>query len=184
MSISLSTENLKELCANRKKTFDEIVNNLDVQGNEVYVDSFDEVKKIAHSLNVQVSDLFNNSEESDLNEGVKIQYNNQGYKRTSKRDGKDYYTYQHLVTTNTEPYLMPLKVTLYCNDEDDIRLNEGHDTKEVIYVTKGKIRMDWSSKDKIYRQELNVGDSVYIKPGTPHSFMAIEEDSELLAFNY
>lgn len=185
MSIDLSNENLKLLIHNRKKTFEEVTKGLKKDEKFTYVNSIDDVKSLAGSLNVKVSQLFNDSNENDLNDGVKIQYNNEGYRRISQRNGKEYYTYQHLVTTNTEPNLMPLRVSLHCKEDENLSLNEGHDSKEMIYVTKGKIKMDWKSEgEKLLSQELNIGDSVYINPGVPHSFMALEEESELIAFNY
>lgn len=184
MSINLLKRNIDEVSHSRKKTLGEVIEGFRHDEKYVYLESMEDLNKLAEILNVKPSVLFDSDEIDDINEGVKILYNNEGYSRTSKRKGKDYYTYKHLVTTNTDPGLMPLRVTLHCRDDEDVTLNAGHDSKEVIYITKGKIKMDWESNNQRYSKVLTVGDSAYIHPGVPHSFMALDNDAELLAFNY
>lgn len=184
MTINLLKKDIAELSHSRKKTLEEVVEGFSYDDKYVFVQSMDDLNKLAETLNVKISKLFDSEEDDDINEGIKIQYNNEGYSRTSKRNGKDYYTYKHLITTNTDADLMPLRVTLHCMDDEDVSLNAGHNSKEVIYVTKGKIKMDWESNNQRYSKVLTIGDSAYIHPGVPHSFMALEKDAELLAFNY
>ena len=124
-------------------------------------------------------------DKSDLDGGVKISGPGEGFRITSQRGGAPYYTYQHLATTNAAPELMALKLTLHCHDEAGIVLNDGHDSKELIYVLKGDVRFDWIDPAGQRREaRVNQGGSCYVDAGVPHSFSSIGPTAEVLAINY
>lgn len=179
--ITLDKNHIKELCNGRKMLLSDLGIN-DDSTKKVEIDSDNQLSEIAKKLNVTVKDLFENQA---TDKGIyKLEADN-GYKRVSKRKGKDYYTYEHLVTVDHESNLMPLKVTLHCKNDEDVQLNPGHGSKEMVYILKGQVQVDWVDEHEKERTDnLNIGDSIYITPNTPHSFMALEDDSELLAFNY
>lgn len=168
----------------RKMNPAEVLAGYTVNENEITM-NYQEMVDLCNQLNVPPSKLLEETTELDLDRGIKISRNGQTYKRTSERNGKKYYTYNHLVTTTAYPTLMPLRVELHCNDENDIVLNGGHDSTEIVYVTKGTVRMHWEYDNKIHQLDLNIGDSAYIQPGVSHSFMAVgNEDAELIAINW
>jgi len=145
------------------------------------------LKRLADTLIVPCSILSgdNGLDDSDLDGGVKITARDEGFRITSERGGAPYYTYQHLATTNAAPELMALKLTLHCDNEEGIVLNEGHDSKELIYVLKGDVRFDWidpSGEPRMAR--VNEGGSCYVDAGIPHSFSSIGSTAEVLAINY
>lgn len=183
--ITLSKKHIEKLTSNRKMPFSNATKGAILTENNITLDSFEQAKQLADQLSISLSDLLQDTEESDLDEGIKICRAGQGFSNTIERDGTKYYTYQHLVTTKILPNLMPLHVTLHCNEESKIVLNGGHDSEEVIYVLKGSIYMHWETdKGEIRKAKLNVGDSAYLYPGISHSFMSVNGDSELIALNF
>lgn len=44
--------------------------------------------------------------------------------------------------------------------------------------------MHWTAQSRKRSVDLDCGDSVYLQPNVPHSFMSLDGESELLAFNY
>lgn len=181
-NISISKQRVSELIAGRKMSPESVLLDYDVQNDEVKFKDFAQLSSLADKLVVPIKDFF---EEDDLDHGVKIGRKSNAFSRTIEKNGTKYYTYNHLATTKTEPNLMSLRVELHCKDQDKVTLNSGHVSKEIVYVTKGKVRMDWKAKDgNQHYEELNVGDSAYVSPYIPHSFMALEDSSELIAVNY
>lgn len=178
--ITLEKNHIKELCDGRKMLLSDL--GLDDSKQEIEIKNDDQLNEISKKLNVTVRDLFEKKEEE---KGIHKLESGDGYKRVSQRKGKDYYTYEHLITVDHESNLMPLKVTLHCKNDEDVQLNPGHNSKEMVYILKGKVQVDWiDENEQNCTDNLNVGDSIYITPNTPHSFMALEDNSELLAFNY
>ncbi|VVO18387.1 cupin domain-containing protein [Pseudomonas fluorescens] len=186
MSIKIGIAKIEELAASRKMSVDEVLRAINAVRTEyVVIDSMSELQKLADVLIIPMDEVLRGLR-SDLTNGVKIFKRNEGFRKVSSRDGKKYYTYQHLATTNSAPELMALKVTLHCGSLEDVVLNEGHSSREVVYVLKGAVRVDWGDGVEAERQAevLLEGDSIYISPNVPHSFMALEGSSEILAFNY
>ncbi|WP_169837646.1 cupin domain-containing protein [Salipaludibacillus agaradhaerens] len=181
--ITISKDHLQDLSEGRKMLINEVVKEFKEENGQIVFPSFEKVKETAEFLNIPLASFFD-EENSDLESGVKILRDGEGFSRTSLKNGNKYYTYNHLVTTNTEPSLMPLRVELHVKDEDHVTLNGGHGSKEMVYITKGVVRMHWEHNKEQKSIDLNKGDSVYIKPGVPHSFISAQDDSELLAFNY
>lgn len=168
----------------RKMSPEQVINGLRVEGDKLHL-TFRELEQLANRLNVLPTTLLEEENKFDLDRGVKVLRNGTGFIRTSERNGKKYYTYHHLVTTNAYPTLMPLRVELHCNDEKNVVLNGGHDSTEIVYVTKGTVRMHWEYENEMHYMDLEVGDSVYIQPGVSHSFMAVgDEKAELIAVNW
>lgn len=182
-SCSLAT--VERLAASRKMTIGDVLEPGEVQDQEVAFDSVDRLRSVAARLAVPVSLLLDETELGDLDAGVKVCHRDEGFSRVSERDGRSYYTYHHLVTTSAAPTMMALRVELHCRDEDHVVLNGGHDSQEVVYVTRGIVAMEWLGPDGASRKSvLSPGDSAYIHPGVPHSFRAVDSGAELLAFNY
>ncbi|PJD91619.1 MAG: hypothetical protein CK424_06220 [Legionella sp.] len=180
-NLAIKQHVVESLVASRKMLPDQIIRDYEVKNGDVIFKNFTELKHLSDKLAVPVKDFF---VENDLDDGIKISRKNDSFHRVSEKGGVKYYTYNHLATTKTEPNLMALRVDLHCKDIDKITLNDGHDSKELVYVTKGKVRMDWKTDNGVRNVELNVGDSAYVSPNVPHSFMAMEDNSELIAVNY
>lgn len=182
--ITLTRDNLTEWASLRKMTPEEILNQFEIVEDKVTL-TFEQATELGNKLNVSVADLIVSTDTNDLDKGIKIARDNKGYKRTSVKNGKEYYTYNHLVTTNAYPTLMPLRVEMHVNDEDAVILNGGHDSTEIVYVTKGKVRMNWEYNNAAHQDILEVGDSAYIHPGISHSFTTYgSEEAELIAINW
>ena len=181
LDIAVEKNNLRSLIESRKMSSDEIIKSYESIGSKIVFKSFEELKNLSDKLAVPIKDFFI---DNDLEEGIKIGRRAEGFSRTIEREGVKYYTYNHLATTKTEPNLMALRVDLHCKDIDKVTLNKGHSSKEIVYITKGKVRMDWKTENGNHYTELNVGDSAYVSPNIPHSFLALEDNSELIAINY
>lgn len=181
LDIVVEKNNLKSLIESRKMSSDEVMSKYETINNKVIFKNFEELKKLSDKLAVPIKDFFI---DNDLDEGIKIGRKVNSFSRTVERQGAKYYTYNHLATTKTEPNLMALRVDLHCKDVDKVTLNNGHNSKEIVYITKGKVRIDWKTENGSHFSELNIGDSVYVSPNIPHSFLALEDNSELIAINY
>jgi oxalate decarboxylase/phosphoglucose isomerase-like protein (cupin superfamily) len=184
--ISIDTQYLESLLATRKMTL-ENVQELHLKEDRAHFRNFDELQILANFLSIPVSSFFDGQTHSDLVDGVKIARKNSTFKRDEVRDGVLYYTYEHLVTTNQDPGLMALRLDLHSDDMQPLRLNTGHDSKEVVYVTKGSVRVTWQGDDnKINESILRDGDSIFILPNVAHSFtnFIAGEKSEIIAINY
>jgi len=184
-AIQFPLSKIRLLVEGRKKLLTEITAPLTVKDDTVTFKDVMAVDAFAKELDVPIKAVFESGERTDLDEGVKIGRGASAYKRTSERSGVPYYTYHHLVTTSDEPNLMALRVDLHAKDGMPVRFNAGHDSKEIVYVTRGRVRVDWTPAQRATRTEyLEQGDSIYIEPGVPHSFMAAAEATEIIAVNY
>lgn len=188
MSIVIDLARLEKLASKRKMSVGEVVGEAEIKGasaNCIKLESMRELQLIADKLLMPLSELLGGVG-SDLDAGVAVYKAHQGFVKEVSREGSKYYTYQHLATSNTAPELMALKVLLHCESDEKICLNSGHLSREIVYVLKGCVRVDWYDKGtaSIRNGTLNEGDSIYISPGVEHSFIAIELGAEILAFNY
>jgi uncharacterized RmlC-like cupin family protein len=178
---------LEKVAISRKMPLDDLVRDFRIEEGGVVLPAADSLADLADTLLVPASMLSEDAPDrpTDLDGGVKFAAPGEGFRITSERGGAPYYTYQHLATTNAAPELMALKLTLHCNSEQGIVLNDGHESKELIYVLKGDVRMDWiDPKGKRRSAVMTEGGSVYVDPGLPHSFSSIGETAEVLAINY
>lgn len=183
MNTVLSMQKVRTLAESRKMVLADITSDLDVDGDTLRLNQIDDVQTLAERLILPASAVMALLE-SDLDEGIKVCRKEEGFVRLAKRKGKAYYTYQHLATSNAAPELMALRVTVHCNSEEDVELNGGHGSKELIYVTEGDILMHWQTGVDTRQVELHPGDSVYLDPNVRHSFRSLGGNAELLAFNY
>lgn len=182
--IILNKGTIEKWASLRKMLPEQVLAGKRVVGDQVQL-SFDELKSLSQELDLQPTTLLAEEQALDLDRGIKVSRHSEGFRRTSERNGKKYYTYHHLVTTNAYPTLMPLRVELHCSDENQVVLNGGHESTEIVYVTKGTVRMHWEYDNERHYLDLHVGDSAFIQPMVSHSFMAMgEEDAELIAVNW
>lgn len=184
--ITLCKGHLEALLATRKMTLSNI-EGVRVQGDRALIKDVEQLQLIANYIAVPVSAFFEGNTPSDLDDGVKIARKGTGFKRNEIRDGVHYYTYEHLVTTNQDPYLMALRLDLHSDERQPLKLNCGHLSKEMVYVTKGSVRVTWLVDDHQVKESiLNDGDSIFISPNVPHSFTnsIVGEESEIIAVNY
>lgn len=153
--------------------------------DEFYEMRFDDIIELAKELSVDVSLLFTGISQSDVNDGVRVAKKNEVYARKYTKDGKEVYTYNHLVTTKDHPSMMPLRVEVHLKQDDNIIINGGHGSAEIVYITKGDIIMVRQFEGKKHTNTLCEGDSVYITPKTPHGFKSnSSQDAELIAINW
>lgn len=185
--VEIVNETLDSLLSSRKMTVDNI-NVSYVRGDKnTYFESIDDLKCLADYMAIPLGMFFFNSGESDLDDGVKISRREASFRRDEYRDGVKYYTYEHLVITNQDPNMMALRLDLHSDGSNATKMNDGHQSKEVVYVLKGRVRAEWANEDGIFFSEvLMEGDSIFVSPGVPHSFRNDHQDvvSEILAFNY
>ena len=186
MSIRIRLKKIQELAESRKMSAEEILSAVNIESAEyIEINTTEQLKELSSVLIIPMCELLQGVD-SDLLNDVKISRSTEGFCKTSSRGAKEYYTYQHLATSNTAPELMALKVTLHCNSAENIVLNGGHASKEVVFVLNGTVRVDWRRSHSVssFSEVLVAGDSIYISPNVPHSFIALEDGSEILAFNY
>lgn len=184
--IKLEKNTVEGLLASRKMTLSHLNETAKVEGSNVVFGSFEKLKDLADQISVPVARFFD-SGASDLDDGVKIARRNDTFNRKEIRNGEHYYTYHHLATTSEEPSLMALRLDVHCHDPKKIALNEGHGSKELVYVTKGTVQVQWKNNEGTLREGvLNEGDSIFVWPNTPHSFTALNAESpaEIIAVNY
>ena len=185
MTIVVDAKALEETAESRKMNFQDLADGMERSGSELLIQDVDQLKAISDKMIVKPEVLAHGyAGESDLTNGVRIYRANEGFKRTVQREQNDYYTYQHLATTNDAPELMALKVSLHCHKNRDVVLNSGHDSKELVCVLSGKVKMDWSDSGTDCSELLSPGDSVYLSPNIPHSFMCEDGEAEIIAVNY
>ncbi|GKW42440.1 cupin domain-containing protein [Pectobacterium parvum] len=185
--ISFNKENILKLLSGRKMTIENIEGFATSSEEKVIFDSMDSLQKLSDMTSIPLSCFFNQEASDDLDEGVKIARRNETFSREEIRDEVHYYTYHHLVTTKADPGLMALRLDLHSNETQPLRLNGGHATKEVVYVSKGSVRVQWLDDMKNLHEEiLNEGDSIFITPDVPHSFTNndVNHKSEIIAINY
>ena len=182
IEISRSTVEAAYNC--RKHDLKGINENYEVNNDSVLFQDFREVESLAKELALPITFFFEKKAGNDLNKGIAIERSQGAFERKSYRKEKLYYTYRHLAKTSTVPSLMALHVTLHCSDKADMELNGGHPDREIIYVTKGSVLMNWK-ENEINEAVLNEGDSVYVHPGVPHSFISNgSETAEIIAVNF
>jgi mannose-6-phosphate isomerase-like protein (cupin superfamily) len=180
----LSREKLEKLAIGRKMDASQVMSGFAMEEGGVKLDSMDDLRALSDRLILPMDQVLE-AVDSDLDDGVKVCRKAEGFVRTSERNGNRYYTYQHLATSKAAPELMALRVTVHCNSDDQVVLNGGHGSKEIVYITKGPIRMDWQALGQLRQVDLREGDSVFLSPNVSHSFRALgSQDAELLAFNY
>lgn len=183
MNIDIPLQSIKHLAESRKMDVSYVTRDLDVSGNTVHLNTLRDANTLAERLIMPMAALMA-LVESDLDQGIKVCRKDEGFVREAERKGKPYYTYQHLATSNAAPELMALRVKVHCDNEQDVVLNGGHSSKELIYVTQGTIRMHWDNGEDTRNVDLHEGDSVYLDPNVRHSFRSLGGTAELLAFNY
>jgi len=182
MAFKIQIRHVQEIAESRKMLISEVLEGIEHDCDNLRIVDGDQVRALARKLLVTPARLL--GEQDDLDDGVKLCRRDGGFVRRQERKGKLYYTYRHLATTSAAPELMALRVSVHCNDEEDVVLNGGHESKELVYVTIGQIRMHWANGAALRSIDLDEGDSVYLSPNIPHSFRSLIGESELLAFNY
>lgn len=185
-NLPIRKAHLEAILAARKMTL-EYFQDLSYDATYVYFCGFGHLSEVAEHLAVPLSEFFVGQTESDLDDGVKIARRNGSFKREEIRDGVHYYTYEHLVKTNQDPGLMALRLDLHSDDDQPLRLNEGHCSKEIVYVARGVVRVCWlGDNDELKEDVLSEGDSIFILPNVAHSFTnhIAGEKSEIIAINY
>nr|Q9JN69.1 RecName: Full=(S)-2-hydroxypropylphosphonic acid epoxidase; AltName: Full=Hydroxypropylphosphonate epoxidase; Short=Ps-hppE [Pseudomonas syringae]5U55_A Chain A, (S)-2-hydroxypropylphosphonic acid epoxidase [Pseudomonas syringae]5U55_B Chain B, (S)-2-hydroxypropylphosphonic acid epoxidase [Pseudomonas syringae]5U55_C Chain C, (S)-2-hydroxypropylphosphonic acid epoxidase [Pseudomonas syringae]5U55_D Chain D, (S)-2-hydroxypropylphosphonic acid epoxidase [Pseudomonas syringae]5U57_A Chain A, ( len=185
-TLAVGKAHLEALLATRKMTLEHL-QDVRHDATQVYFDGLEHLQNVAQYLAIPLSEFFVGQTQSDLDDGVKIARRNGGFKREEIRGGVHYYTYEHLVTTNQDPGLMALRLDLHSDDEQPLRLNGGHGSREIVYVTRGAVRVRWvGDNDELKEDVLNEGDSIFILPNVPHSFTnhVGGAKSEIIAINY
>lgn len=82
---------------------------------------------------------------------------------------------------------MALRLDLHSDNLQPLKLNDGHDSKEIVYVTKGAVKVQWIGDNETLKENiLYEGDSIFISPNVPHSFTnnIAGQKSEIIAINY
>lgn len=185
-NIVLEKSVVKGLLASRKLTLDKIKELAEVSDDKVVFDSFHKLNSLAKDIALPVGAFFDGVS-PDLDDGVKIGRKCEKPDAQDFRKGHLYYSHHYLASSAEEPSLMALRVKVHCSEEQNVELHKGHVCKELIYVSKGKIQVQWMGKDGKQREDvLNEGDSIFVSAYTPHSYTAIgsDEPSEIIAVNY
>lgn len=183
MQMMIPLSHVEKMAIGRKMLPESVIEKFPVNDAGLVLRDFDDLRQLSELLVLPMSEVLALAS-ADLDDGVKVCRKDEGFVRTAERGGKAYYTYQHLATSADAPELMALRVSVHCQNEEDVVLNAGHGSKEIVYVTKGRIRMHWQAGDVRRSTDLDCGDTAYVRPNVPHSFISLEGESELLAFNY
>ncbi len=147
----------------------------------------EEIERISTLLSVPRDILLESAQEAgrDLEHGVKVGRKSGQYERVAQKNGIPSYHYRHVLKTPAEPYLMALRTSPLFFRDDDVVLNEGHQSKEFVYVLKGQVKMHWQKNNGPVRQStLSEGDSVYIDSWIKHAFSKVIDNSEILVVDY
>ena len=185
--LSFSKQHVISILSSRKMTIEDLNGVADINEDNIIFPSHQDLKNFSDNIAVSLSAFYQDINDSDLDDGVKIARRDETYSREEIRDGIHYYTYHHLVTTKADPKLMALRLDLHTNEEHPIRLNSGHGSREIVYVTRGTVRVQWLDESQSMCEDvLNEGDSIFITPHIPHSFTnySNQEKSEIMAVNY
>ncbi|MFH4399000.1 cupin domain-containing protein [Vibrio diabolicus] len=185
--LSFSKNHVISILSSRKMTIENLSGVADISDDKITFPSHQELKRFSDYIAVPVSTFYKEMNHSDLDDGVKIARRDKTFSREEVRDGVHYYTYHHLVTTKADPNLMALRLDLHSNEEKPLRLNSGHGSREVVYVTRGTVRVQWlDESNSMCEDVLYEGDSIFITPYVPHSFTnySNQEKSEIIAINY
>lgn len=183
--IYISANHIRSLLATRKMVLEDFAN-LSVTDQKVKFENINELIQLSNETCLPVTDFLSDMD-SDLDDGIVISRKNSAFSRKEVRDGELYYTYHHLATTKAEPSLMALRLDLHTTKATKPSLNSGHNSKELVYVTKGVVQVNWLSPDGSMREDiLHSGDSIFIWPNTPHSFISVDhtDQAEIIAINY
>lgn len=186
-NISFPKKQISSILSSRKMTLEQLAGIAEIHYDNVIFPSSQVLRDFSDHIAVPLSVFYQEEPCSDLEHGVKIARYNKTYSRDEIRDGVHYYTYHHLVTTKEDPGLMALRVDVHSNETQPLRLNSGHGSCEVVYVTRGTVRVQWLDDMQQFHEEiLYEGDSIFITPFVPHSFInhLAQEKSEIIAINY
>lgn len=181
IKFTYETQDLLYLFRSRKM----LPSDMDISFDEPVNLTLPDVKRICEGLSVPLFELLRLAKNcgDDLTCKVKIGRNSGYYERIATKNGVRSYHYRHVLKTSSDYHFMALRTTpLY---EDEVYLNDGHATKELVYVLRGSVFMHWQKGlGAIRKVTLNQGDSVYIEPWVKHAFSKIEPDSEILAVDF
>jgi hypothetical protein len=95
------------------------------------------------------------------------------------------YLYRHVLKTGADRHLMVLRTSPLFSCAEEAELNGGHRVRELVYVLSGLVGVNWAGRSGQRRTDvLATGDSIFIDSWVPHSFYALEIDSQILAIDY
>ena len=134
--------------------------------NSSSVPSLEEITKIATALNIQTRDLL----PPDTIEEKVLVRNHDDAPRWLYPDSTQMYELVELVNSKNLPDSKALELTIRSPDLDDI-LDLKMGLHQYIYnVGDTTISFTWEHNEKKYCEQINPGDSIYIKPFIPHNF--------------
>lgn len=184
--VSVDKSVVKNLLASRKFSMNKLEGKASIENDKVIFGSFNDLELFSREISIPVKSFFEDFS-NDLDDGVTIARKSDAPDATDYRKGSLYYSHHHLAKTSAEPNLMALRCVVHCSKEENIQLHPGHPCKEFIYVTKGRIQVQWQGENGQERNvELDEGDSIFVSSFTPHSYTAIgsDEPAEIIAVNY
>lgn len=146
--------------------------------------SLEVLQQLAQALTVNLRDLLPII--PDTTEGIKVLRKPDRYNRVIERGGKPYYLYADLVTTTENVGLRPEMITLLCAEERDVVMNKGHFLHQCTLALHGRIRFFWEFEGRRKSMDFQEGDSWYIRPYIPHSFMSLDKQdlATIIAFTF
>lgn len=133
------------------------------------------LQRLAAALHVGLGELFPVGE--DTSTGVRILRSGDCFDRVVQRRGKDFYKYVDLVRSTEISGMVPRILELYCHERDDNELNHGHALHQFTLVLEGRVGFHWKYNGREHSQEMEPGDSWYIRPWVPHSFTSLSRDA-------
>lgn len=146
--------------------------------------SLEALQQMAQAMTVNLRDLL--PIVPDTTEGIKVLRKADRYTRTIHRGGKPYYLYADLVTTTENVGLRPEAITLLCTEERDVVMNKGHFLHQCTFALHGRVRFFWEFEGQRKSADFDEGDSWYIRPYIPHSFMSLDKHNlaTIIAFTF
>lgn len=186
--LTVSRQALALLLQSRKMTLENAQEFYHDAGGTVRI-GLEQLTRLAKMLDVPLAHAVHelDGEGDDLRDKVKICRRKAQFERLRLVgvQGQPAYLYRHVMKTMADKHLMVLRTSPLFTRVDDASLNGGHRVKEFVYVLSGVVGVLWSSREGHRRSDvLSIGDSIFIDSWVPHSFYAVQADSQILAVDY
>ena len=133
--------------------------------NGKLVPTYTEFEQLANALNVNTRDLLPN----DIIENkIVIKYHNE-CKKWYYPESTKAYELRELAFTRALPYSKAFEMMVQKTDNNDLDLSAG--LHQYVYnVGEMSVTINWTLNDKNYKEIIDPGDSMYIKPFLKHNF--------------
>lgn len=133
--------------------------------NDSKIPSFSNLEKIANALTINIRDLLSNDKIEDK---VIVKHHEHGKSWFYPEDTKTY-EFRELASTTALPFSKAFEILVLDSKSLELDLKSG--LHQYVYnVGNTPIFINWEFKDKQFKESINPGDSLYMKPFVNHNF--------------